>query len=149
MDNYRIISSGKKPTVLIEAVYERPDDYDKGKWIKVVNKKRIKNRQRLARRNKEKKEELLRNLKEKKIEERKKTELWYNETSWQYKILTNQYTFDDNKTVLEKYNLLELGENYNKAKNNYKKNGVFGKLMRIITKEEWEKIKEEIMELKK
>ena len=34
---------------------------------------------------------------------RKDTKLWYNEDSWQHKVLTHQFKYDDGKTVSQKF----------------------------------------------
>ena len=142
----KILSKDKNPTVLIEAVTEKPEDYDTGNWIKVVNKKRLKREKRIAAREKDEKINELKRLREKKIEERKNAPLWYNEESWQYKVLNNKYKFEDGISVVEKYKLEELVQMYSEARNNYRKNGITGKLLRILTNAEWEKIKDEIIE---
>jgi len=121
-----------------------PDDYYSGEWIKVVNKKKVKREERLKRREKEAKENYLKKLKEKKIEERKNAKLWYDEESWQQKILNEQIIYEDGQSLTEKYEISELVELFKNAKNNYRKNGVFYKLMKVITKEEWEKIKDNV-----
>ena len=58
----------------------------------------------------------------------------------------NKYKFNDGTSVVEKYKLEELVVMYSEAKNNYRKNGVTGKLLRVLTKAEWEKIKEDVVE---
>ena len=121
-----------------------PDDYYSGEWIKVVNKKKMKREERLKRREKEAKENYLRKLKEKKIEERKNAKLWYDEESWQQKILNEQIVYEDGQSLTEKYEISELIEMFKNAKNNYRKNGIFYKLMKVITKEEWENIKDKV-----
>ena len=134
MDNTEVNNNDKKI----------PDDYYSGEWIKVVNKKKVKREERLKRREKEAKEFYLKKLKEKKIEERKNAKLWYDEESWQQKILNEQIIYEDGQSLTEKYEISELVELFKNAKNNYRKNGVFYKLMKVITKEEWEKIKDNV-----
>ena len=123
-----------------------PDDYYTGEWITVVNKKKLKRKKRLERRAKEQKEENIQRLREKKIEERKNAKLWYDETSWQHKVLTGKMKFNDGTSIIEKYELNELVTLYESAKNNYRKNGVCYKLMKVLSKDEWEKIKDTVNE---
>ena len=123
-----------------------PDDYYTGNWIKVVNKKKLKRQQRLERRKLEAKEENIKRLRQKKIEERKNAKLWYDETSWQHKVLTNKLQLNDGTSLDEKYEIKELMGLYENAKNNYRKNGVCYKLMKVISKEEWENIKGNVVE---
>jgi len=125
----------------------KPDDYDTGIWIKVVNKKKVKREEKLARLKLDDKEEYIKKLKEKKLEERKNAECWYDTNSWQHKILSEQLSFKDGDSISDKYNLSELIESYKNAKNNYRRNGIFSKLMRIITKEELEEIANQIEEI--
>ena len=125
----------------------KPDDYDTGVWIKVVNKKKVKREEKLAKLNLDDKEEYIRKLKEKRLEERKNAECWYDVNSLQHKILTEQLSFKDGGSISDKYNLSELIESYKNAKNKYRKNGIFSKLMRIITKEELEEIANQIEEI--
>ena len=124
----------------------KPDDYDTGIWIKVVNKKKVKREEKLARLKLDDKEEYIKKLKEKKLEERKNAECWYDANSWQHKILSEQLSFKDGDSISDKYNLSELIESYKNAKNNYRRNGIFSKLMRVITKEEWEEIANQVEE---
>ena len=81
------------------------------------------------------------------LKERKKASLWYDENSWQYKVITEKVKFKDGTSITEKYNLGELVKMYSEAKNNYRKNGITGKMLRIITKSEWNDIKDNIEEI--
>jgi len=123
---------------------EIPEDYYTGNWVTVVNKKKVKREKRLARRNKEDKEDQLRALKEKKIEERKNAPLWYEKDSWQHKVLTDQYVMEDGVSLKDKYELDQLIELYKNAKNNYRINGVCYRLMKVINIDEWDKIKDKV-----
>ena len=67
--------------------------------------------------------------------------LWYDENSWQYKLITDQYVFNDNSSVLEKYDLLYLKSLFINEKNNFIKNKCYIKLMLYITNTEWNIIK--------
>lgn len=146
-DNMQIITNGSKISIVLDDVAEKPADYDTGEWITVVNKKKLKREKKRAENEKLSKIEELKRLRKKKIEERKNAPLWYNDKSWQYKVLTNKYKFKDGTSVVEKYKLEELVQMYSEAKNNYRKNGVTGKLLRILTKTEWENIKENVEEI--
>ena len=123
---------------------EIPEDYYTGNWVTVVNKKKVKREKRLARRNKEDKEDQLRVLKERKIEERKNAPLWYEKDSWQHKVLTDQYVMEDGVSLKDKYELDQLIELYKNAKNNYRINGVCYRLMKVINIDEWDKIKDKV-----
>lgn len=143
----QIITNGSKISIVLDDVAEKPADYDTGEWITVVNKKKLKREKKRAENEKLSKIEELKRLRKKKIEERKNAPLWYDDKSWQYKVLTNKYKFKDGTSVVEKYKLEELVQMYSEAKNNYRKNGVTGKLLRILTKTEWENIKENVEEI--
>ena len=147
MDNIQIITNGSKISVLIEDVAEKPLDYNTGEWITVVNKSRLKREKRKKKNEKMSKMENLKNLRAMKIEERKNVNLWYDSNSWEYKVLTNKYKFNDGSSVVEKYNLEELVQMYSKAKSNYKKNGITRKMLGILTKSEWENIKNDVQEI--
>lgn len=123
---------------------EIPEDYYAGNWVTVVNKKKVKREKRLARRNKEDKEDQLRDLKEKKIDERKNAPLWYEKDSWQHKVLTDQYVMEDGVSLKDKYELDQLIDLYKNAKNNYRINGVCYRLMKVINIDEWDKIKDKV-----
>lgn len=143
LERVTILSYGKNPSVMIEPVDEKPDDYDTGDWVKVVNKRyRNLNKKKSS----DKKQNLIQKLKDKRKEERKNIKPWYDEKSWQHKLLKNSYLFEDGTSVLEKYNLIKLGELYKKASDNYKVNGIFNRLMKVVTKEEWMKIKNNVIE---
>lgn len=146
-NNMQIITNGSKISIVLDDVAEKPADYDTGEWITVVNKKKLKREKKRAENEKLSKIEELKRLRKKKIEERKNAPLWYDDKSWQYKVLTNKYKFKDGTSVVEKYKLEELVQMYSEAKNNYRKNGVTGKLLRILTKTEWENIKENVEEI--
>ena len=46
-DLIEIISSGKKPTIMIKEISVEPYDYNTGKWIKVINKRKKKKENKL------------------------------------------------------------------------------------------------------
>lgn len=146
-DNMQIVTNGKSVSVVIEDVLEKPADYDTGEWITVVNKKKLRRQKKKAENEKLSKMEELKRLRKKKIEERKNAPLWYDEKSWQYKVLNNKFKFKDGSSVVEKYKLEELVQMYSEAKNNYRKNGICGKMLRLLTKSEWENIKENVEEV--
>lgn len=79
---------------------------------------------------------------------RKDTNLWYDENSWQHKVLTNQLKYEDGKTVSEKFNLENICKRYLDSKNNFHKNKNFKDLMKIITHEIWKKEKMNFEEFK-
>lgn len=128
-------------------VTESKNEYYIGDWIKVVNKKKLKREKSKKEKEKNQKIETLSKIKQKKIEERKKANLWYDENSWQYKVITEKVKFKDGTSITEKYNLGELVKMYSEAKNNYRKNGITGKMLRIITKSEWNDIKDNVEEV--
>jgi hypothetical protein len=66
-----------------------------------------------------------------------KVKLWYDTTTWQHKVLSNLYNYEDGKTVLDKFNLNEFGEKYIHVKSNYDKNYFCKKLMRVISEDKW------------
>ena len=68
---------------------------------------------------------------------RKDTKLWYNEDSWQHKVLTHQFKYDDGKTVSQKFELDEICERYSKSKNNFHKNRNFKDMMKVLTEAIW------------
>ncbi len=68
---------------------------------------------------------------------RKDSNLWYDEDSWQHKILTNQLKYEDGKTVSEKFGLENICKRYSDSKNNFHKNRNFKDLMKVITREVW------------
>ena len=73
--------------------------------------------------------------------------LWYSENNWQTKLIKNLFKFkDDNSSVLEKYDLLYLNNNYSGARNNYYRNRCIMKMMLIITEKEWDNIKDLVYE---
>ena len=146
-DNMQIVTNGKKISVIVEDVPEKPADYDTGEWITVVNKRKLRRNKKNAENEKLSKMEELKRLRKKKIEERKNAPLWYDEKSWQYKVITNKFMFKDGSSVVEKYKLEELVQMYSEAKNNYRKNGICGKMLRLLTKSEWENIKENVEEV--
>ena len=74
-------------------------------------------------------------------EPRKDVELWYNNNTWQYKLVNDLYVFKENgESVLEKYDILYLKKMYKNARNNYKRNKAVFKLLQVITKLEWSNI---------
>lgn len=93
-----------------------------GEWNYVRSKKEI---------DKEK----IRNKKN--IQKVRDTRLWYNNFSWQHKVLTNAYKYDDGRTVLNKFNLDNLNEEYINANSNFEKNNIFKKLMSVVTRDIW------------
>ena len=80
---------------------------------------------------------------------RKDTNLWYDENSWQHKILTNQLKYEDGKTVSEKFGLDNICKRYLDSKNNFHKNRNFKDLMKVITREVWNEEKVNFEEFNK
>ena len=146
-DNMQVVINGSNITVIVNDVSEKPADYDTGEWITVVNKKKLRREKKRAENEKLSKINELKKLRNKKIEERKNALLWYDSNSWQNKVLTNKYKFKDGTSVVEKYKLEELVQMYSEAKNNYRKNGVCGKMLKILTKLEWDNIKNDVEEM--
>jgi len=93
---------------------------NEGEWITVTSKKR-------------------RNKKSNKNNtfDKTKVNLWYNTSSWQHKVLSNSYKYEDGTTVLDKFNLAELHDRYLLTKSNYDKNYFCKKLMRVVTEDKW------------
>ena len=74
--------------------------------------------------------------------------LWYNDQSWQYKLVNDLYVFrDTSMSVLEKYDLLYVKKMFCSATNNYKRNNAYHKLMKKITLNEWDIIKDFVEEI--
>lgn len=74
-------------------------------------------------------------------------DLIYGSDTWQYKAITNRLIFeDDNQSVLEVFELKRLYYKFKKAKNNYYRNKLFVKMMRTITDEAWNSIKNMVVE---
>lgn len=147
----KISSQGGKNTT-IEVVgnpSEPPEDYYTGEWILVGAKRAEKKKLKKHSIEIEKKKIDFQKMKEKKIEERKNAKLWYNEYSWQHRLITNCFTFKDGSSLILKYNLQQLMEEYETAKSNYRKNGVITKMMRIVTREIWLSIKDDVLDSSK
>ena len=68
---------------------------------------------------------------------RKDTKLWYDEDSWQHKVLTHQFKYDNGKTVSQKFELEEICERYSQSKNNFHKNRNFKDMMKVLTEAIW------------
>lgn len=67
--------------------------------------------------------------------------------TWQYKVITNRYIFeDDGQLVLDVFEIKKLFYKFKKAKNNYIRNKLFRRLLRVITDEAWESIKNMVIE---
>ena len=62
------------------------------------------------------------------------------------KLLNDKYILGDNSSILEKYSCLELKEEFEQCRNNYRRNNVYRKLMKVVTSDEWIKIKEHVSE---
>ena len=78
----------------------------------------------------------------------KQVGLWYNEQSWQYKLVNDLYVFKDTKqSVLQKYDLMYVKKMYQKAKSNFRKNRAYYKMMHVVTMKEWDSIKDNIEEV--
>lgn len=148
LDNMIISSQGGKNTTIevVGAPTEPPEDYYTGEWILAGAKKAAKKKQKKENFEKEKKKLEFQKIKEKKLEERKNAKLWYNESSWQHKLITNCFTFKDGSNLIFKYNLQELKQEYESAKSNYRKNGVITKMLRIVTKDTWLSIKDNVID---
>ena len=73
--------------------------------------------------------------------------LIYPRGTWQYKVITNRYIFeDDGQLVLDVFEIKKLFYKFKKAKNNYIRNKLFRRLQRVITDEAWESIKNMVVE---
>lgn len=74
-------------------------------------------------------------------------DLIYPRGTWQYKVITNRYIFeDDGQLVLDVFEIKKLFYKFKKAKNNYIRNKLFRRLKRVITDEAWESIKNMVIE---
>lgn len=74
-------------------------------------------------------------------------DLIYPRGTWQYKVITNRYIFeDDGQFVLDVFEIKKLFFKFKKAKNNYVRNKLFRRLKRVITDEAWESIKNMVIE---
>ena len=74
-----------------------------------------------------------------------KVELKFDRDSWQYKLVKDKYVFSDGTSVLKKYELSHLLDEFKQCKNNYKRNKVYDKLTDKVTDDEWEKIKNDVV----
>tara|TARA_B100000902_G_scaffold399457_1_gene470389 strand:- start:1838 stop:2383 length:546 start_codon:yes stop_codon:yes gene_type:complete len=74
-----------------------------------------------------------------------KVKLWYDNSSWQHNVLTNNYEYEDGTNVLSKFNISNLFDEYNKAESNYDKNNIVRNLTKVINDEKW---KEEQMNVR-
>ena len=117
-----------------------------GKWSLVVNKKKLK-RKRQERRRKMREQVNRGDFQGSiNVDQKKPQELWYDNESWQFKLLNDKYILGDNSSILEKYSCLELKEEFEQCRNNYRRNNVYRKLMKVVTSDEWIKIKEHVSE---
>ena len=66
-----------------------------------------------------------------------KVKLWYDTSTWQHKVLTNSYIYNDGSTVLDKFNLTDMHDRYIITQSNYDKNYFCKKLMRVISEYKW------------
>lgn len=74
-------------------------------------------------------------------------DLIYPRGTWQYKVITNRYIFEDDcQLVLDVFEIKKLFYKFKKAKNNYIRNKLFRRLLRVITDEAWESIKNMVIE---
>lgn len=72
----------------------------------------------------------------------------YDIYSWQHKLLSGHYYYNDDINVLEKFDLLRLAKKYEKASNVRERNYVFRKLNDILTDEDWEIEKQNVKMIK-
>ena len=75
------------------------------------------------------------------IAPKKIVKCWYDNNSWQHKILTDQFIYDNGESVLKKFNIIDLKSKYETSKNNYEKNNCFKDLMKVINEQTWKKEK--------
>lgn len=74
-------------------------------------------------------------------------DLIYPRGTWQYKVITNRYIFeDDGQLVLDVFEIKKIFYKFKKAKNNYIRNKLFRRLKRVITDEAWESIQNMVIE---
>lgn len=74
-------------------------------------------------------------------------DLIYPRGTWQYKVITNRYIFeDDGQLVLDVFEIKKLFYKFKKAKNNYIRNKLFRRLKRVITDEAWGSIQNMVIE---
>ena len=82
-----------------------------------------------------------------KVKRKHDVDLIYPRGTWQYKVITNRYIFeDDGQLVLDVFEIKKLFYKFKKAKNNYIRNKLFRRLKRVITDEAWESIKNMVIE---
>lgn len=72
--------------------------------------------------------------------DKSKVKLWYDNNSWQHNILIDNYEYEDNSSVMSKFELEDLVELYKKANTNYDKNNVVRKLTKRLNDEKWKEI---------
>lgn len=82
-----------------------------------------------------------------KVKRKHDVDLIYPRETWQYKVITNRYIFeDDGQLVLDVFEIKKLFYKFKKAKNNYIRNKLFRRLKRVITDEAWESIQNMVIE---
>lgn len=118
-------------------------DDGEGEWITVTSKRKSKNKQ-----NSSSNDDNTRTPQDRsKTFDKSKVKLWYNDTTWQHKVLMNLYKHDDNSCVLDKLDLSNLHDKYLKAETNYDKNYLCKKMMRVLTEEKWQELQPQLQEI--
>ena len=116
-----------------------------GEWITVTNKRKSKKKQNSS--NDNDNVNIGRPKDRTKTFDKSKVKLWYNDTTWQHKVLMNLYKHDDNSYVLDNLDLSNFHDKYLKAETNYDKNYLCKKMMRVLTEEKWKEVQTQVQEV--
>jgi hypothetical protein len=103
-------------------------------WISVTNNKKLKKNKTDHKQYNNKKYNKEREF------DKSKVKLWYDNNSWQHNILIDNYEYEDNSSVMSKFELEDLVELYKKADTNYDKNNIVRKLTKRLNDEKWKEI---------
>lgn len=76
--------------------------------------------------------------------DKSKVKLWYDQMSWQHNVLIDNYQYDNESTVVAKFELSDLVDLYSKADTNYERNNVVRKLTKRLNDEKWKEISNEV-----
>tara|TARA_B100000242_G_C43018508_1_gene473833 strand:- start:249 stop:746 length:498 start_codon:yes stop_codon:yes gene_type:complete len=77
--------------------------------------------------------------------DKSKVKLWYDEMSWQHNVLIDNYKYEDESSVVTKFELSDLVDLYSKADTNYDKNNVVRKLTKRLNDDKWKEISTEVI----
>lgn len=134
----------------VKVVFEKPEKKVTKAQLKEINKE-IRNERRQLRKEgwmPAKKYQRKNTIEEIKKRARKRhVNLWYNEESWQYKLVNDRYIFKETgQSVLDKYNIGDVAKMFKLARNNYKKNKAYHVMMNTVSVKEWDQIKDLVAE---